>query len=242
MSQRYFIIRHNSLNSTQTELKNILSRDASVPSLTAVMAKTQQNGRGRSVSVWHDSPGHSTLLSVYVVWPDKLSESFLVNKWICHVLATILPKKVKYKWPNDLMVGAKKLGGLLIENRWEGSRITSSIIGLGLNVKKSQQQLNRAISLEEIGVDISLEECANSILQAISVGIHRISNPTNLSSRYNDLLWGKESYRTYSTSSGDLIKAQVIGVDKEGKLMLKTTDKAIHVFNLDDIRWLDSES
>ena len=242
MSQRYFIIRHNSLNSTQSELKKILAKDESIPSLTAVVAKTQIEGRGRGVSVWHDSPGDSALLSIYVVWPSRISESFLVNKWICHVLATILPKQVKYKWPNDFMVGSKKLGGLLIENRWEGSRISSSIIGLGLNVKKSRQQLARAISLEEVGADLSAEECVEAILKAISVSLDSILNPSSLHSRYSKLLWGKETYRSYSMSSGDVIKAQVVGVDQQGRLLLKTIENKTLVCNLDDIRWLSSES
>ena len=76
----------------------------------------------------------------------------------------------------------KKLGGLLIENRWEGSRISSSIIGLGLNVKKSRQQLARAISLEEVGADLSAEECVESILKAISVSLDSILNPSSLHS------------------------------------------------------------
>lgn len=242
MSQRYFIIRHNSLNSTQTELKKILAQDESIPSLTAVVAKTQNKGRGRGVSVWHDSPGDSALLSIYVVWPSRISESFLVNKWICHVLATILPKQVKYKWPNDLMVGSKKLGGLLIENRWEGSRISSSIIGLGLNVKKSRQQIARAISLEEVGAGLSTEECVEAILNAISVSLDSILNPPSLNRRYSNLLWGKETYRSYSMSSGDVIKAQVVDVDQQGRLILKTIENENLLCSLDDIRWLPSES
>ena len=242
MSQRYFIIRHNSLNSTQTELKKILAQDESIPSLTAVVAKTQNKGRGRGVSVWHDSPGDSALLSIYVVWPSRISESFLVNKWICHVLATILPKQVKYKWPNDLMVGSKKLGGLLIENRWEGSRISSSIIGLGLNVKKSRQQIARAISLEEVGAGLSTEECVEAILNAISVSLDSILNPPSLNRRYSNLLWGKETYHSYSMSSGDVIKAQVVDVDQQGRLILKTIENENLLCSLDEIRWLPSES
>ena len=184
----------------------------------------------------------SALLSIYVVWPSRISESFLVNKWICHVLATILPKQVKYKWPNDLMVGSKKLGGLLIENRWEGSRISSSIIGLGLNVKKSRQQIARAISLEEVGAGLSTEECVEAILNAISVSLDSILNPPSLNRRYSNLLWGKDTYRSYSMSSGDVIKAQVVDVDQQGRLILKTIENENLLCSLDDIRWLPSES
>ncbi|MGB1152473.1 MAG: hypothetical protein ACPG9B_06905, partial [Schleiferiaceae bacterium] len=80
MSQKYRILRHSQLDSTQSELKRLL----------------QEN---------------TALFSVFVRWPNAVKESFLVNKWMCHVLATTLPKMVQYKWPNDMMVATKKLGG-----------------------------------------------------------------------------------------------------------------------------------
>jgi hypothetical protein len=43
-------------------------------------------------------------------------------------------------------------------------------------------------------------------------------------------------------SSGDVIKAQVVGVDQQGRLLLKTIENKTLLCNLDDIRWLPSES
>ena len=75
-----------------------------------------------------------------------------------------------------MMVGTKKLGGMLIENRWEGGRISSSIIGIGINVKYSQDQLARAISLEELGLDITAEEVLDEILKAMDAAVPWVDN------------------------------------------------------------------
>lgn len=241
MSQKYRIIRHESVSSTQIAIKDLLAEDPMLPTLTAVTADTQLAGKGRGVSVWQDVPGNSALLSVYVVWPYLVEESFLVNQWVCHVLATLLPKHVQFKWPNDLMVEHKKLGGLLIENRWEGNRIASSIIGLGINVKKSPKQIARAVSLEEIGLTISPEEVIDEILRAFSTSVHWIANPMLLDRRYTMLLWGRNSYKTYLTSTDESLVALVKGVTKEGKLILKTKKGQTRVFDLDSIRWADAE-
>ena len=206
MSQKYRILRHSQLDSTQSELKRLLQENTALEHLSTVVASTQKKGKGRGVSVWQDQPGKSALFSVYVRWPNAVKESFLVNKWMCHVLATTLPKMVQYKWPNDMMVGTKKLGGMLIENRWEGGRISSSIIGIGINVKYSQDQLARAISLEELGLDITAEEVLDEILKAMDAAVPWVDNGKLLDKRYAAILWGKSEAQMYATIKEKCLK------------------------------------
>jgi len=103
------------VDSTQLELKRMLRQQGELDSFTTLLAEHQTAGRGRGVSKWHDSPGSSLLLSIYVNWPVPLKESFEVNQRVCVALKPIFPDSVLFKWPNDLMVGTKKLGGMLIE-------------------------------------------------------------------------------------------------------------------------------
>ena len=239
MSQKYRILRHSQLDSTQSELKRLLQEDTALEHLSTVVAGTQKKGKGRGVSVWQDEPGKSALFSVYVLWPNAVKESFLVNKWMCHVLATTLPKMVQYKWPNDMMVATKKLGGMLIENRWEGGRISSSIIGIGINVKYSQVQLPRAISLEELGLDITAEEVIDEILKAMDAAVPWMDNGKLLDKRYADILWGKTQAQMYATDKGEMLEAVVAGVDDLGRVLLQTKKGQTQAFDLDSIRWVD---
>ena len=242
MSQKYPIIRHLQLDSTQLELRRTLAENPKLAHMTTVVAHTQTVGKGRGVSVWQDKAGKSALFSTFIMWPYPVRESFLVNKWICHVLATTMPKVVKYKWPNDMMVGNKKLGGILIENRWEGNRIVSSMVGIGLNVEYCDQQLRRAISLQELKVDITVDEVIEQILNAINSAVHWIANPVLLDRRYDTILWGRDTYHNYQKSNGEMMEAFVSGVDAQGRLRLKTKKGQTEVFDLDSIQWIDPEA
>ncbi|HCP41323.1 MAG TPA: biotin--[acetyl-CoA-carboxylase] ligase [Cryomorphaceae bacterium] len=239
MSQKYRILRHLQLDSTQSELKRLLQENTALEHLFTVAANTQKKGKGRGVSVWQDELGKSALFSVYVSWPNSVRESFLVNKWICHVLSTTLPRMVQYKWPNDMMVGTKKLGGMLIENRWEGGRISSSIIGIGINVKHSQDQLPRAISLEEIGLDITADEVIEEILTAMDAAVRWVNNRKLLDKRYKDVLWGRTTEYSYTTRKGEIFEAVVMGVDNAGRVLLQTKKGQMRAFDIDGIRWVD---
>lgn len=241
MSQKYPIFRHKQLDSTQYELKRLVAASPGLEHLTTVVAGTQLKGRGRGVSVWQDELDKSALFSVYISWPNSVRESFRVNKWMCHVLATVMPKAVQYKWPNDLMVGNKKLGGLLIENRWEGSRISSSMIGIGINVGKSKHQLNRAISLEELNIEITVDEVIDQVLQAMHSAVHMIEHTSLLDRRYETHLWGKKTCHRYIKNSGEVLEAFAEGVDAQGKIRLKTKQGQTEVFDLDCIKWIDPE-
>jgi len=243
MSQNYRLIRHKVVDSTQLELKIFLERNPQTADIIAVSAQTQLHGKGRGVSVWQDEPGYSALFSVFIRWPKPVQESFLVNKWVCHVLATVMPPTVQYKWPNDLMVGTKKLGGLLIENRWEGRGIGSSIIGCGVNVLKSPNQLGRAITLEEMRISITVEETIEAILEAMHASVVWIQNEALMERRYSDLLWGRDTFRRYiRTEDQHCFLAKVRGVNNQGKLDLETQQGKRFYYDLDEIRWDTSDS
>lgn len=241
MSQKYPIIRHGQVDSTQLELRRLLAENPRLEHMTTVITNTQTKGRGRGVSVWQDEKGKSALFSTIIMWPYPVRESFLVNKWICHVLATTMPKIVQYKWPNDLMVGNKKLGGILIENRWEGSRIVSSMIGIGVNVEYSDKQLSRAISLQELKIDINVDEVIEQILNAMHSAVYWVANPILLDRRYDTILWGRDTYHNYRKSNGEVLEAFVHGVDAQGRIRLKTKKGQTEVFDLDGIQWIDPE-
>ena len=64
------------------------------------------------------------------------------------------------------MVGDRKLGGMLIENHWGSSGIKSSVLGLGINVRASQTDLARSISMETLGVEGEVMHWVQEIIVA----------------------------------------------------------------------------
>lgn len=240
MAQSYPLFFFKTIDSTQSKIKLMLSEDRALEDFTTVVAGQQLKGRGRGVSVWQDSEGKSALMSVFVRWPQPIGESFDVNRWVCHCLGAILPKEVRFKWPNDLMVGERKLGGMLIENHWGNKGIRSSIIGLGVNVKRFDGMLDRAISLEDLSMEVDPMAVVDEVVRTFQGQKSAILNKALLERRYDALLWGKENEESYELTDGTRVQAKVQGVDGNGQLVLEIQGKKnVQAFDLDAIKWVN---
>ena len=102
-----------------------------------LLADQQSAGRGRQGRSWQAEPGASLLLSLAWPLPPRcavLGLSLAVGVWLAESLHTLGAAAVGLKWPNDLLLGADKLGGVLIEladtpaARW-------AVIGIGINLQ-----------------------------------------------------------------------------------------------------------
>jgi BirA family transcriptional regulator, biotin operon repressor / biotin---[acetyl-CoA-carboxylase] ligase len=104
---------------------------------TAVVAEEQSGGRGSRGRMWA-SPVGGLWLSV-LLRPERASGlellSLRAGLAACHALSAIAPRApIRLKWPNDLMLGERKVGGILCEARWQGEALGWIVVGLGLNV------------------------------------------------------------------------------------------------------------
>lgn len=117
------------------------SRDTGI----AIVADTQAKGRGRFARTWFSPPGRNIYLSL-VLKPDMPpgNAPFLT---ILAALASAGALKretglqVSIKWPNDLLIAGRKLGGILTEARTVQGVITRAVIGIGINLNSSADDL-----------------------------------------------------------------------------------------------------
>ena len=102
---------------------------------------------------WHFDKGKSLAISVLKKWRrDPQSDLFhlqcVISLAIFESLRALGQAQWHIKWPNDIMSGNKKLGGILIENFIKSELISSSIIGIGLNINEEKfKNLPNATSL-----------------------------------------------------------------------------------------------
>lgn len=112
--------------------------EGGAPAGQAVLARRQRSGRGRQGRAWSAEPG-GLWLSV-VCRPDASGGldtlSLRVGLAVALVLEHEVPTlpRVELKWPNDLLLGGRKLGGVLCEARWQGTRCAWVVVGIGINV------------------------------------------------------------------------------------------------------------
>jgi BirA family biotin operon repressor/biotin-[acetyl-CoA-carboxylase] ligase len=106
-----------------------------------VVADYQTAGRGCGTNRWESERGRNLLFSM-LFHPTQLSAasqffiSQAVSVALCETLEQYIDRRVEIKWPNDIYVDDRKICGILIENRLQGSVIRDSIIGIGLNVNQ----------------------------------------------------------------------------------------------------------
>ncbi|HEU4570743.1 MAG TPA: biotin--[acetyl-CoA-carboxylase] ligase [Gemmatimonadales bacterium] len=112
--------------------------EAGAPSGTVVVATVQEGARGQRGRPW-SSPEGGLWLSVLVrprsaAAGEVLSlRAGLAVAAVLDALGTLPP--VQLKWPNDLLIDGRKVGGLLCEARWRGSELGWVVVGCGINVR-----------------------------------------------------------------------------------------------------------
>ncbi|WP_413163566.1 biotin--[acetyl-CoA-carboxylase] ligase [Capilliphycus salinus ALCB114379] len=214
--------------STNQTLWNLINTGAKAG--TVVIASQQTAGRGQWGRQWQSSQGG---LYLSLAYDPKILASQQAQLTLCSAwgIATILRDydiPVRLKWPNDLILTERKLGGILTETKVSNGQIIQAVIGVGINW---------ANSIPETGINLqtylaqspdpprvySLEMLAALILQGLRIGLWQLSTVG-----IESLL---KSYSQLLTCIGSQVKVAqrcgvIVGVNANGELrvMLKPDD------------------
>ncbi len=168
------ILRLASVDSTQT-VAFALAADGA-PDGTVVVAEYQEEGRGRSGRAWYAPPGSALLASV-VVRPrlaprDLPLYSFAAALATADAIERLAGIEARLKWPNDVLVGGKKIAGILLEARTMSDHEPVVAIGIGMNVSQTEfppELGGRATSLAiESGRTSAIDDALAALLDALA--------------------------------------------------------------------------
>ena len=105
------------------------------------IAEKQTNGRGQYDRIWHSPDNQNIYLSLRKIIPISIHKLFglslVVGLSLCQTLEHFFPEisnQLSLKWPNDIYLDGKKLGGVLIEMIESHQNYCDVVIGIGLNV------------------------------------------------------------------------------------------------------------
>lgn len=133
------------VGSTNDEVRELGRGTASAG--TAVAARRQTAGRGRRGHLWHSPDGGlylSVLLRPEVGMRQLMGLSAVCSLGVADALAALGAPGAALKWPNDVVVGERKLAGVLVEAGY-GELGTFAVCGVGVNVEPSEG-LGRAVA------------------------------------------------------------------------------------------------
>ncbi|HEU4697972.1 MAG TPA: biotin--[acetyl-CoA-carboxylase] ligase [Gemmatimonadales bacterium] len=215
------LVRYGEVASTQDALHALAERGA--PAGTAVVADVQTSGRGSRGREWR-SPAGGLWLSVLYRPDDPAAVEVLslrIGLAAAAALARAGVERVRLKWPNDLMLGERKFGGILCEARWQGERPAWVAAGIGLNVTNPVPRDARtaALALGELFPGLTVAMVFEPLLAALrTVGEHTgpLSALEIAAFEARDWLRGR--------TLREPVAGVADGVDADGALRVRTAD------------------
>lgn len=233
------------VKSTNSWMLDGLSKGESFEDETVVYTLKQTAGRGQVGNVWESEPGKNIAFSM-LLCPEFLPirQQFVISELCSLGVVEALDKivaengvsatdkkesRLSIKWPNDIYAGDLKLGGILIENRLMGSKLSNCVLGVGLNVNQEQWIGNapNPVSLRLLGIKTNPAEVLDRVVASISQLYQQLKeNPEVgaelLHQRFmNRLYRGVGFYPYFDPEKNESFEAEIVGVEPHGPLILR---------------------
>lgn len=194
-----------------------------------LITDNQTAGRGRLARSWTTPPGVSVACSVLVRpegiplerWPWL---SLMTGVALVEGIRTVCEVPVQLKWPNDVLVGDRKLCGLLAE-RVETPTSPAVVLGFGINVSMDADELpvDTATSLRLEGAEVAKTDLMIAVLGALGAAYRMWREaPTELAARYLDHCGTIGREVRVQLGGNDRVEGRAVGIDAAGGLIVRT--------------------
>jgi BirA family biotin operon repressor/biotin-[acetyl-CoA-carboxylase] ligase len=214
---------------------------------TAVVAETQTGGKGRLGRTWVSPPGN-LYLSIILRPPLPTHKAPLITLMGAVAVALAVRKatgiEAGIKWPNDILVKDRKVGGLLTEMSAEPDRLKHVVLGLGLNVNQDHDALPDGIR----GTATSLAETRGNAMDRTLVLRALLEElDTWYESFLRDEILVLNAWRRLNVTlgrevavngQGSMLRGLAKDIDKEGRLVVVQADGTAHAVAAGDVTLL----
>jgi len=137
------VIVYDEVESTNSIAYELLKQG--YPSGTVFIADRQTKGKGRLGRKWISPPGKNLYISIAIKPHIPPKDATLITLTSVVACTTALRRyteiPVQIKWPNDMLIEEKKVGGILTEMKIEGEKIKAVVVGMGINVNMTEDDL-----------------------------------------------------------------------------------------------------
>jgi BirA family transcriptional regulator, biotin operon repressor / biotin---[acetyl-CoA-carboxylase] ligase len=239
-------IKLNAISSTNDFLKVLLSQQH-VENFTVISAKEQTSGKGQMGATWTSEKDKNLTMTLLIKdLITRIDQMFSLNKavavGIINALETYPIKGISIKWPNDIMSGNKKIGGVLIENIFKSSGEIVSVVGVGINVNQSDfKGLRQASSLHNLtgelfDVDLLLNDIVTRIKHKSALLMSDMYK--DIDDEYHQHLFKINTPMPFETHDGERFMGIIQKVDDLGKLWLMDESDTLRSFSIKEIKLL----
>lgn len=147
---------YDSVSSTQDEARQWVTQGA--PHGALILAEEQTSGRGRLGRLWHSPKGKGVWMSIVLksdtpfLYPPQLT--LLSAVALCRAVRILTGLDVGIKWPNDLLIGEKKVSGILLESVETKAKETVIVAGIGISVNLLLNDYPESLKLKATSLKI----------------------------------------------------------------------------------------
>ena len=208
-----------------------------------VAASRQTAGRGRLGRKWESLPGRGLYVSI-LLRPDlALTETgrlpIIASVAAVDAVETVMGTRPQIKWPNDLMVRGRKLGGLLIETEVSGASLAFAVIGIGINVRHAEDDFSpevRGLATSLYLTSGQLYRRADLLVALLHAFERRLTRPFSEA---------REAWTASSLTLGQRVElttgrgrkhGQALGLDDSGALLLRADSGEIETITAGDMQ------
>jgi BirA family biotin operon repressor/biotin-[acetyl-CoA-carboxylase] ligase len=215
-----------------------------------VIADEQTAGRGRIDRRWWSPPGSSLLMSLLLrpaLPPDRAGElTMCLGLAAVEGIEAATGLRPALKWPNDLLLDGRKLGGMLTELRLDGERLAYAVLGLGVNVNVAFTTSPLASTLTSTSAaPPELADTAIGLSMALGREVDRVALLVAILVRcetwYERVLAGESPHAAWAarldtlgrrvrvTTTADSVVGVAVGVTPAGALLVRGDDATARV-------------
>ncbi|MEZ4759614.1 MAG: biotin--[acetyl-CoA-carboxylase] ligase [Flavobacteriales bacterium] len=241
------------VDSTNKHAADLLSL-SKVQHGAVILAHEQTEGRGQRGRTWSSAAGKDLTFSI-VLQPQvlKASGQFMLAKLAALAVHDVVAGQLKWgvgkrdeevriKWPNDVLVERRKIAGVLIRTEVQGERVTSAVVGIGLNVNSTE--LEAELGATSLRLETGREQDREALLSELC---HRFehhlatfrSGDQTWAASYTERLYARGRWADLELD-GEPFRARPVDVDEQGRLLVEDEAGEVRAYGHDRLRFLRS--
>ena len=240
------VLSFKELESTNSKLKQ-LAQEKPLTDFTVVDCWAQTGGRGQMGKIWKSREGKNVHFSIFSHGKQhRVSDAMRILKQASIALYEAISSIVgdsdlSIKWPNDILYRGNKICGILIENNVSGKVISSSVIGVGLNVNEAptlSKGERVTCSLKDI---ISKELDISAVKKLLwSSLIHQLQRTDFdlLDEEYFAVLWGSSEAVSVQMPDKNILDVVIQEIMDDGRVILNFGGLELGPYGFGQIKFL----
>jgi len=155
------------------------------PQGSIYFADEQRAGRGRGDHAWHSAAGEGLYVSVLLRTPIPAARLPLLplaaGLAAAEAIRSVAGLTIDLRWPNDLLIGPRKVGGILVESKISGGAAEFAVVGIGINVHQRAFDFGLSTSATSLDLEadhrVSRQDLLISLLKSLECETLRMLDP-----------------------------------------------------------------